>query len=286
MRTTVQFKKLHSAIHNRLESLTTTERRIASYLLEQTHEIALISVQELASRLETGPASIMRVVRKLGYHGLADLKNELRNEIRSGGSPVAEFKSSLNHGMAPGLEEVRLIAENEIKNINDSLTLLNQDSFLQCVDLVVKAKHIYSVGIGTSSHLAAITAFLFRRIGLNADAIVHTGLRLTESMIALGKGDVLIVFSLPPYSEPTLDAAKLAKEQGVSIIGVTNRLLAPIAEYCDVVLVGKSESRIPANSLSALLMLLYGLTAVTAAKSRKRSSRALDETIKLRKRKQ
>jgi DNA-binding MurR/RpiR family transcriptional regulator len=286
MKSNTHFKRLHSAIHSKLGILTPTERRISSYILEQTHEIILISIQELAARLNTGPASIIRVVRKLGYNGISELKNELRNEIRSGGSPVTEFKSSLKFGVEPGLAEVRLIAENEIKNINDSLTLLNQDSFLQCADLVVKAKHIYSVGIGTSSHLAAITAFLFRRIGLNADAIAHTGLRLTESMIALGKGDVLIVFSLPPYSEPTLDAAKLAKKQGVSIIGVTNRLLAPVAEHCDVVLVGKSESRIPANSLSALLMLLYGLTAVAAAKSRKRSSRALDETIKLRKRKQ
>lgn len=286
MKSTIQFKRLHNAIHNRLESLTPTERRIASYVLEQTHEIALISVQELASRLNTGPASIMRVVRKLGYHGLADLKNELRNEIRSGGSPVTEFKTSLSHGMEPGLAEVRLIAENEIKNINDSLSLLDQTSFLRCVELTVKAKHIYSIGIGTSYHLAAITAFLLRRIGLNADAITHTGLRLTESMIALGKGDVLIVFSLPPYSEPTIDATKFAKKQGVAVIGLTNRLLAPVAEHCDVVLVGKSDSRIPANSLSALLMLVYGLTAVAAATSRKRSAHALDETIKLRKKKQ
>jgi DNA-binding MurR/RpiR family transcriptional regulator len=283
MKPTTQFKRLHAAIHSRLETLTPTERRIASYVLEQTHEIALVSVQELATRLNTGPASIMRVVRKLGYRGLADLKNELRNEIRAGGSPVASFKSSLHHGMEPGLAEVRLIAENEIKNINDSLALLDQNSLLRCVDLAVKAKHIYTVGIGTSMHLAAITAFLFRRIGLNADAIVHTGLRLTESMISLDKRDVLFVFSLPPYSEPTLDAAKFAKKQGVSVIGVTNRLLAPVAEHCDVVLVGKSDSRIPANSLSALLMLVYGLTALTAAKSRKRSSRALNETIKLRK---
>jgi DNA-binding MurR/RpiR family transcriptional regulator len=286
MKANPQFKKLHTAIHARLEHLTPTERKIASYILEKTHEIALVSVQELALRLKTGPASIMRVVKKLGYKGLSELKSELRNDIRSGGSPVAAFKSALSHGTEPGLDEIRLIADNEMKNIGDTIALLNQDAFIQSVDLILNANHIYTVGIGTSSHLAGITAFLFRRIGLNADSIAHTGLRLTESMIALGKGDVLIAFSLPPYSEPTLDAAILAKKQGVSIIGVTNRLLAPIAEHCNAVLVGKSESRIPANSLSALLVLVYGLTAVAAAKSRKRSYQALEKTMKLRKKKQ
>ena len=60
MKSTTQFTRLHSAIHSKLETLTATERRIASYVLEQTHEIALVSVQELAARLNTGPASIMR----------------------------------------------------------------------------------------------------------------------------------------------------------------------------------------------------------------------------------
>ncbi len=285
MKSNNQFQRLHDAIRNRQDTLTQTERRIASYILEQTHEIALISVHELAVRLNTGPASIMRVVRKLGYHGLTDLKHELRNELRSGRSPVVTFKSSLSHGVDSPLTEVRLIAENEISNISESLALLDQKSFLRCIDLLLNAQHIYSVGVGTSSYLAFIAAFLFRRIGLNADAITHTGLRLSESMIALGAKDALLVFSLPPYSEPTIEAAALAKKQGVSVIGITNRLLAPVAEHCDIVLVGKSESRIPANSLAAPLMLLYGLTSVAAVKSGKRSSQALNKTLKLRKQK-
>jgi DNA-binding MurR/RpiR family transcriptional regulator len=278
-----QFEKLHSAIQAHLDSFTPTERRIASYLMEQSKEIALVSVQELAVRLHTGPASIIRFVKKLGYDGLAALKAELREDIRTGGSPLAQFKNTLDHGLEPGLKEVRLIAGQEITNIQNSLSVLSEATFAKTVQMIIKADHIYTVGVGTSAHIAAVTSFLLRRIGLRADTVTHTGLRLTESLIGIGKKDLLIAFSFPPYSESTLDAAAFAKQQKASVIGFTNEMLAPIADHCDALLIAKTDSRIPANAISAPLLLVSGLISVAAAKTRKRSSQALETTIRLRK---
>jgi DNA-binding MurR/RpiR family transcriptional regulator len=222
-------------------------------------------------------------VRKLGYAGLTALKAELREDIRSGGSPVAQFKNTLDHGLEPGLTEVRRIAEQEITNIQNSLSVLSEAMFAKAVKMIITADHIYTVGVGTSSHIAAVTSFLLRRIGLRADAIAHTGLRLTESLIGVGKNDLLIAFSFPPYSESTLEAAAFAKQSGVSVIAFTNEMLAPIAEHCDAMLISKTDSRIPANAISAPLLLVYGLISVVAGKTRKRSSRALETTMRLRK---
>jgi DNA-binding MurR/RpiR family transcriptional regulator len=279
----MQFHKIHSAIQTRLTTLTPTERRIASYLLEQTQEIALISVHELASRLHAGPASIVRVVRKLGYASFAAMKTELREDIRSVSSPLVQFRSSLDRGLEPGLTEFRHIAEQEVRNIDNTIALLNKKSFAEAVRLLADAKHIYTIGIGVSSHLAGMVSFILRRIGLKADVIPHNGLRPIENLIALGKGDVLIAFSFPPYSEQTIEAAALAKAQGVTVVGFTNRLLAPIAEHCDVLLMAKTDSRLPTNSLSAPLLVIYGLTSAIAAQTRPRSLKTLERTIKLRK---
>jgi DNA-binding MurR/RpiR family transcriptional regulator len=278
-----QFHKIHTAIRAQLGTLTPTERRIASYLLEQTQEIALISVHELASRLHTGPASIIRVVRKLGYASFAGMKTELREDIRNMTSPLVQFRSSLDRGLEPGLAEFRHIAEQEVRNIDNTLTLLNKKAFAEAVHLLVGAHHIYTIGIGISAHLAGMVSFILRRIGLKADAIPHTGLRLTEHLVALGKGDVLVAFSFPPYSEQTIEAAAMAKAQGVAVVGFTNRQLAPIVEHCNVLLIAKTESRLPTNSLSAPLLLVYGLTSAIAAQTRPRSLRTLEKTIKLRK---
>lgn len=277
-----QFQNLHDAIRSRLDTLTPTERKIASYLLEQSQEIALISVQELAARLHTGPASIVRVVRKLGYAGLAALKKELRQEIRTSNSPLVQFKASLNHGLESGLDELHRISEQEVKNINATFDILDRKGFEKAVKILVDADHIYTLGVGISAHLAGMVSFVFRKIGLKADAVPHNGLPLSENLVALGKGDVLVAFSLPPYSEQTITAAAQARSQGVTIIGFSDRLLAPIAEHCAVLLTAKTESRLPTNSLSAPLLLIYGLISSVAAKTRPRSLKTLERTIRLR----
>ncbi len=278
----LQYSKLHHAIRSKIASLTPTERRIASYILEQTTEVAMTSVQEMASRLETGPATIMRVVRKLGYHGLSALKREIRQSMRRNGSPLIHFKTTLDHGLETGLEEIRLIAEQEVRNIQETFGLLSKESFTRAAGLVKRAQHVNAVGIGISAHLAATTAFMLRKIGVKADAIPHTGLPVTESIIPLGKGDLLVAFSFPPYSAQTIEAVALAKKQGVSVVGITNQPLAPIVEHCDVVLVAKTESRIPSNSLTAPLMLVSGLVSSVAAKTRPLSLKALETAINLR----
>jgi DNA-binding MurR/RpiR family transcriptional regulator len=281
-----QFGRLRRAIHSKTHSLTPLERKIASYILEQTQEVAMISVQELAQRLETGPATIMRVVRKLGYRGLTALKNEIKQEIRTGISPLVHYKSTLNHGLEAGLTEIRHIAEQEVANINESLTLLNQKSFSDAVSHIVHARHVYTIGVGISSHLASTSAFLLRKIGIQADAVPQTGLQPTENIVSLEKGDLLIAFSFPPYSRQTIEATAMAKKQKVSIVGITNQLLAPITAYCDTVLVAKSESRTPSNSLSAPLLIMSGLVSATATKTRPHSLKVLETAIKLRKKPQ
>jgi DNA-binding MurR/RpiR family transcriptional regulator len=277
-----QFHKIHAAIQAQLGSFTPTERRIASYLLEETQEIALISVHELASRLHAGPASVVRVVRKLGYAGFAAMKTELREDIRNVSSPLVQFRLSLDRGLEPGLAEFRHIAEQEVRNIDNTLALLDKKAFAKAVRLLVEAKHTYTIGIGISAHLAGMVSFILRRIGLKADVIPHNGLHLTENLVALGKGDVLLAFSFPPYSGQTIEAAAMAKTQGVTVVGFTNRILAPIAEHCHVLLVAKTDTRLPTNSLSAPLLLVYGLISAIAARTRPRSLKTLEKTINLR----
>lgn len=279
-----QFGKLHQKIQSQIGSLTPKERQIASFVLEQTQEVAMISVQELARRLQAGPATIMRVVRKLGYKGLSALKNEIKQDIRSNSSPLVHYKSTLNHGIEGGLAEIRHIAEQEVTNINESLLVLSQSSFAHAVSLITHARHVYTLGVGISSHMAATSAFLLRRIGIQADAIPQTGLRPTENMISLGQGDLLIAFSFPPYSQQTIEAALRAKKQGVSVIGMTNELLAPIAEHCHLVLIAKTESRTPSNSLSAPLLIISGLVSAVATKTKPHSLKVLATAIQLRKR--
>lgn len=275
--------QLHTAIHRHRDTLTPTEVRIATYFLEQTQTVALLSVQELATRLHTGPASIVRVAKKLGYAGFSQLKNGLKSNLREEVSPMERFRLSLDGSEEVGKSEVGAIARQEARNIDATIRLLDEVTFRRAVELLGRAHSVHVLGAGISAYLAGLTALILQRIGLRSFAVQHTGLDVSEQLIGVGEGEVLLAFSFPPYSSQTVGAAAFVKRQGGAVVSITNQAIAPIAQSSDVLLVAKTHSAVPSNSLSAPLLLVHCLAAAIAASSRARSMKALKATLALRK---
>ena len=277
-------RKLHAAIHARRGSLTPTERRIAGYFLEETGTVALLSVQELAAHLHAGPASIMRVVRKLGYSGISELKRGLKRHLREDLSPLERFRRQIGTTTTRA-SAVAAIGRQETRNIAATLSLLDEAAFSRATAILCRANVVYVLGVGASAHLAGLAAFVLQHIGLRGFALQHTGLGVAEQLIRAGTGDALLAFSFPPYSSQTIGAAALARKQGTRVVSVSNQAIAPIAEHSDVLLVAKTDTRTPSNSLSAPLVLIHALAAAIATKTRPRTLEAVKATLSIREKK-
>ena len=279
------FQRLQGAILAIQDSLTPTERLIASYLLEHPRSVALMPIQELASRLEAGPASIIRVMQKLGYKGYSELKRDLQQELRRNDSPLERFKLALDRRTDLEFSDIHAIASQEMDNLRTTLERVDSASLAQSVKLVSRASIVYTAGVGISSHLASLATFVFQHIGLRAFLVQHTGLNLAEQLVSIRKQDVLLAFAFPPYSSQTIEGAALAKAQGAKVVGITNQTLSPLAEHCDVVLLARTDSSAPSNSLSAPLLLIHAIASAVASAKRRQSSKAIETTISLRNRK-
>jgi DNA-binding MurR/RpiR family transcriptional regulator len=274
--------RLQHAIHSRRDALTPTEARIAAYFLEETRGLALLSVQELATQLHVGPASIVRVVKKLGYQGLSELKRGLKRHLQTSLSPLDQFRLQLNAGEVAGLSDVTAIGRREIRNIDATMRLLDEAVFRRAVDILSRARTVQLVGTGVSAHLAGLAAFVLQHIGLRSFALQHTGLDVSEQLVGVGAEDALLAFSFPPYSPQTIAAAALAQKNRARVVSVTNQETAPIARHSDALLVAKTDTLAPSNSLSAPLVLVHGLAAAVAASSRPRSLTAMKATLTMR----
>jgi DNA-binding MurR/RpiR family transcriptional regulator len=276
-------RELHAAIHARREAMTPTERRIAAYFLEHTQSVALLSVQELAAHLHAGPASVIRVVQKLGYQGLSELKRGLKRNLHRGSSPLERFSLTLDAGEAVRPSEVAAIARQETQNIAATMNLLDDAAFRRAVHLLGRALGVYLLGVGVSAHLAGLAAFVLQHIGLRSFALQHTGLNVSEQLVGIGRGDALLAFSFPPYSLQTTEAAALARKRGACVVSITNQAIAPIAKHSDALLVAKTDTLTLSNSVSAPMVLVHGLAAAIAASSRPRSLKAMKATLSIRK---
>lgn len=269
---------LKDLIKKNNDGFTSTEKKIADFILQQYNELPFISIHDLAERIGVGHASIMRFTKKIGFKGFLSLKKEINGRMISTLAPMEKFRLSLNDDV---LENTLLsqVGQNEVENINSTLNNYNPKNYKAAVNVISKAKFVYTVGYNLSSFLAEISCYLLQRIGAKAISANIGGRSLVDQLINIEKSDVVIAFSLPPYSEGTISAAKYAKEHGAKVISFTNSLTAPIVSTSDIVLQVETKSRIFSNSFTAIIVLIYSLVYEVAIKNKTRSIVALDERI-------
>ena len=71
-------------------SLSSTERQIAQFILENPDETTTLTIRDLARRSFSSPSSVVRICRVIGFQGYKELRHALTESIRLGGRTVLE----------------------------------------------------------------------------------------------------------------------------------------------------------------------------------------------------
>jgi len=265
------YKKL---ILDHISHLTKNQKRIAQFLLDHPEEIAFSSIDVIADKLNVGKATIVRLAQTLGYKGFLDLKTELSNKLRNDLSPIKKFKDAID--ISPLKTDFRItVAANEIENIQNTLQILDRDAFEKAVKILLDAPKIYTMGLGISSFLSQLAAYFLNRITMKANAFTHGSISFHEQIVPLSAGDCILGISLPPYSVDTIEAAENAQSKGIKIISITDKLIAPIAQYSDIVLIAKTDNIVFINTVSAVLVIIYALAIGVGLRDRAKSLHVL-----------
>src|SRR5262249_34322224 len=96
---------LEERVAARIEGLSPTELRVSAFMREHPEEVTFLSVTELADRLETSDATVIRTAQALGYAGIPDLRRELIEQLRLKITPAVRLAKSLQ-GLTAGADQL------------------------------------------------------------------------------------------------------------------------------------------------------------------------------------
>jgi DNA-binding MurR/RpiR family transcriptional regulator len=99
----------------------------------------------------------------------------------------------------------------------------------------------------------------------------------------MNQDDLIIAFSFPPYSEPTIKAAQYAKENDLKVISITDKPTSEIVQYSDLILQVSVESVTMANSIMAPLVIIYALAAQIGLDNKQKTIRTIESLDHVRK---
>lgn len=241
-------------IQNHYQTFSSSEKRIADYILNHHSKIPTMSTQALAVKANTSPATVVRFCRTIGFKGYTELKFYIERELLSPSSDIFQ----INRG-----ESVKIIKQ-KVFNFNKSvidetMMLLNDENLEKAIHYISHAKRVDIYGEGGSGSIALSATNIFMQIGIPCNSYTDAFLQITAAS-QLHPGDVAIAISHSGRVINTLDAIQEAKHQGAFTIGITGYANTPMIDHLDVVLFTSSQasnilSDLPAARISELSVI-------------------------------
>jgi DNA-binding MurR/RpiR family transcriptional regulator len=273
---------LEERVAARTEGLSPTELRVAAFMREHPEEVAFLSVTELAGRLETSDATVIRTAQALGYAGIPDLRRQLIEQLRLKITPAVRLGRSLQGLTAAADQLLEAAFDAQIEQLELARRSLDPDRFSRAVELLVSAKRVLTFGTGVAAHLSAMFAVRLQRIGCDALSISATGAGLADTLLTMREGDVLLALVNEQAPADSRFVLAEAARRNVPIVLVTDTLSGLLGEQASVTLAASRADAGTFKSLMTECVVLEILVLGVAAQDRTRSLRALDEFGQLR----
>ncbi|MDG0813941.1 MurR/RpiR family transcriptional regulator [Cohnella rhizosphaerae] len=219
-------------IQSILNNLKSAEHRVANYILDHAELVTAQTMEELAVASDASYSTVDRLCRKLGYTGFREFKASLIYDVINNNN-VGTIIQNLTVGQETSTQG---IAENvynlAFKVLEDSLAIMNISEIEMVVQQMIKAKKLCFIGAGSSGLCARYAYSRFFRIGLNCASDIDSTLYKMQAAL-LTEDDLLFVISSSGRTENVVEAARLAKKNGVTVVGLSDYAITPLSKTCD-----------------------------------------------------
>ncbi|MEO8363278.1 MAG: MurR/RpiR family transcriptional regulator [Ilumatobacteraceae bacterium] len=274
--TTTAEPTLALLVSQRIDQLTTTDRRIARFLLDDPGAIAFGTAASFADLVGAGVGSVHRLAIQLGYSGFSDLQSHVQGEISQRLRPAAEKIKTASEG-----DVVAVAMETEIGNISQTLTEIDRASLGSAVNsLADESITVYIVSGNSSSGIALHLSEELRLLRDGITLLTGNPVSLSAQIAVANKGDVLIAIDFHRYDKWLIDLVKHAIDRGLDVISITDSILAPFANLATSHFTVSARSNTPFDSHVGTLALCAVLVGSVATVLRRDASRRLDAVEK------
>lgn len=260
------------------QDLTKSEQRIASYIMENAARIMEQTIPELAGNTKSSEITISRFCKKLGFSGLQALKIALAAELSNAGE--MEFREI---GDKDTDEQVAAkVFQNIMDGLQDTLKILDFQQVAKAVKVLQRARRVAVYGYGNSATVCQDIETRFMRFGMVIQAYADMSQQLTSASL-LTKEDVVIAVSHTGATIKLLEAVRVAKRAGATVIVITSYAQSNLAKLGDVVLTGMGrEVHYSSESVASRLIHMAITDVLYTAMARSNPESYHDNIAKMR----
>ena len=267
-------KSVLQTIRSGMDTFSKGQKRIAQYILENKHKAAYVTARRHGRTAEVSDAPVMRVAAELGYAGYPDMQKALQELIR--GKLTSIQRIQVSRDQISGGDILGSVMQRDMNSIHDIIEELDRDEFERVVDKLLHARHIYILGVRSSSFLAGYLNFYMHLIFENVTLVQSSAAgEIYEQLVHIGPGDVLLSICFPRYSKMAIHAVQFACSRQADVIAITDSPMSPMYQMASLSLLAPSDMISFVDSMAAPLSLLNALILAVGRQRRDELSATL-----------
>lgn len=266
---------LTSRINECYGSLSKGQKILATYITDNYDKAVFLTAAKMGQVVGVSESTVVRFATHLGYKGYPEFQKALEEMVRNKLNSIQRME--VTYGRINQSHILETVLQSDQEKIKDTLEHIDEHAFELAVDTIIKAKHIYIVGIRSCAPLAAFMAFYFNLMFENVTLLqTNNSSELFEQMVRISKDDVIIGISFPRYSMRTLKAMEFANNRNAKVITLTDSVHSPMNLYSSCNLIARSDMASIVDSLVAPLSVINALIVALCMKKQGEVAKTLE----------
>ncbi len=266
---------LTSRINECYGSLSKGQKILATYITDNYDKAVFLTAAKMGQVVGVSESTVVRFATHLGYKGYPEFQKALEEMVRNKLNSIQRME--VTYGRISQSHILETVLQSDQEKIKDTLEHIDEHAFELAVDTIIKAKHIYIVGIRSCAPLAAFMAFYFNLMLENVTLLqTNNSSELFEQMVRISKDDVIIGISFPRYSMRTLKAMEFANNRNAKVITLTDSVHSPMNLYSSCNLIARSDMASIVDSLVAPLSVINALIVALCMKKQGEVAKTLE----------
>jgi DNA-binding MurR/RpiR family transcriptional regulator len=245
----------------RIAKLTAKRQEIIRPILEQPRGYVLLSVRSMAQRLKTDPATIVRIVRGLGFGSYREFQHHLHELSIAFATPEdAMIEVGSGSSMPDVIARSMALGFKNLQGLKNSMDVRRLSRLAR---RLFAARRIAIFAGDAAATLAEYMEYQLSVLALPIVAVTSPG-AISHHARALNKRDVVLAISFRRGLRQTVEGAQQARAHGAYCVGITDTYLSPLVRACHEIYLASVESASFALSFTAPISLLDAIIASCA----------------------
>ena len=237
-------------IRSGMDGFSKGQKRIAAFILDNYDRAAFMTAARLGETASVSESTVVRFAAQLGYDGYPEMQKALQELIR--GKLTSIQRIQVSRDQMSGADILGSVMQRDMNSIHNVIDRLDRDAFSCAVDKLLGAKHIYILGVRSSSFLAGYLNFYMHLIFKNVTLVQSSAAgEIYEQLAHIGKGDVLVGICFPRYSKMAIHAVEYASRKGGDVVAITDSALSPLYQMASVSLLAPCDMISFVDSMAA-----------------------------------